>query len=89
MTAQGDMSVPTDTILDHLRALVAADSSDPVATMTPTHGAVTHCVRTLSAAGFEVSIDDLGDRQPGGSCSARPLTSTSFGTPTLTAAWIY
>lgn len=60
MTAQGDISVPTDTILDHLRMLVAADSSDPVATMTPDHGAVTHCVRTLAAAGFEVSIDDLG-----------------------------
>ena len=53
--------IPAEHILDHLRALVAADTSDPVATMSPTHGAVTHCVRTLSAAGFEVSIDDLGD----------------------------
>jgi acetylornithine deacetylase len=61
MTAPGTMSVPTGDILEHLRVLVAADSSDPVTTMSPTHGAVTHCVRTLSAAGFEVSIDDLGD----------------------------
>lgn len=47
-------------ILDHLRVLVAADSSDPVATMSPSHAAVAHCAHALQAAGCTVSMTDLG-----------------------------
>lgn len=60
MRAHADGSISAGAILEHLRVLVAADSSDPVATVTPDHGAVSHCVRTLSALGFDVSVDDLG-----------------------------
>jgi acetylornithine deacetylase/succinyl-diaminopimelate desuccinylase-like protein len=53
-------AVSADAILAHLRVLVAADSSDPVTQISPAHGAVAHCARTLADAGFAVSVDDLG-----------------------------
>jgi len=53
-------TIPTASILDHLRTLVAADSSDPVAQMSPSHPAIVHCVRTLEAAGCAVTLRDLG-----------------------------
>ncbi len=53
-------AIPTASILDHLRTLVAADSSDPVAQMSPSHPAIVHSVRTLERAGFAVTLRDLG-----------------------------
>jgi len=50
-----------DRILNHLRVLVSADSSDPVKMMTPDHLAITHAAESLAAAGCSVSITDLGD----------------------------
>lgn len=50
----------TDVILDHLRTLIAADTSDPPAMITPEHEAVAHCVRVLEGAGCTVVVKDLG-----------------------------
>ncbi len=60
MTELSASPISSDAILGHLRALVAADSSDPASMVSPVHDAVVHCERTLSAAGFGVSIEDLG-----------------------------
>lgn len=52
--------VSLGSILDHLRVLVAADSSNPATQVNPSHRAVTHAAHVLERAGFSVSIDDLG-----------------------------
>lgn len=50
-----------DRVLEHLRALVAADTSDPRRTVSADHAAVTYAASALHAAGCDVSTDDLGD----------------------------
>ncbi|RNC81225.1 MAG: M20/M25/M40 family metallo-hydrolase [Phycisphaera sp.] len=52
--------VPLGSILDHLRVLVAADSSDPATQVNPSHRAVMHVSHVLEEAEFSVSTDDLG-----------------------------
>lgn len=50
-----------DAVLDHLRTLVAADTTNPPRVITRAHPAVAHAQLTLDAAGFTVDIEDLGD----------------------------
>lgn len=80
MTELSASPISSESILGHLRALVAADSSDPAAMVSPTHDAVVHCERTLSSAGFDVSIEDLG----GGSVNM--LAIRGMGAPGATPA---
>ena len=50
-----------DVALDHLRILVAADSSNPPRAITRDHVAVQHASEVLRGAGFIVEVNDLGD----------------------------
>lgn len=59
MTTHKPISI--NTIRQHLRELVAADSSDPVATMNADHPAILYAAHVLECAGCDVSITDLGD----------------------------
>ena len=59
MTAHKPISI--NTIRQHLRELVAADTSDPVATMNADHPAILYAAHVLECAGCDVSITDLGD----------------------------
>ncbi len=54
------MTVPIDTITEHLRHLVAQDTSDPVATITKEHPILAYAARVLEGAGCAVTIEDLG-----------------------------
>lgn len=49
-----------DRVLEHLRTLVAADTSDPAAALTREHPAIAYCVQVLEAFGCEVTAEDLG-----------------------------
>jgi len=49
-----------DRVLEHLRALVGADTSDPRRTVSADHAAVTHAANALRGAGCDVSVEDLG-----------------------------
>ncbi len=49
-----------DRVLEHLRVLVAADTSDPAETLTRTHPAIAYSVQVLEAFGCEVAVEDLG-----------------------------
>lgn len=53
-------AIELDTILAHLDRLVAADSSDPVATMTAAHPAMVYAAGVLREAGCVVECTDLG-----------------------------
>ncbi|MAO23089.1 MAG: acetylornithine deacetylase [Phycisphaerae bacterium] len=48
------------TILNHLRHLVSADSSNPVPTVTPEHPVLTYAAGVLRDAGCTVTLEDLG-----------------------------
>lgn len=54
-------SIQLETILTHLRALVAADTSDPERTMNPSHPAIEYVSGVLAGAGCAIEITDLGD----------------------------
>lgn len=47
-------------VTDHLRTLVAADSTNPPRAITPDHAAVVYCAATLRANGFACQITDHG-----------------------------
>jgi len=47
-------------VLEHLDALIAADTSNPPRAIGEGHAAVAHCRRALDNAGFDVSVRDLG-----------------------------
>jgi len=49
-----------DSVLDHLRVLVAADTTNPPRVITCAHPAVAHVCDVLENSGFRVEIDDLG-----------------------------
>lgn len=48
-------------VLDHLRVLVADDTTNPPRRITPGSAALAHARRVLEGAGFSVEIDDLGE----------------------------
>lgn len=50
-----------DRVLDHLRVLVAADTTNPPRAITPVHPALSYAQGVLAAAGFAVEVEDLGD----------------------------
>lgn len=50
-----------DSVIDHLRALVGADTTNPPRAITPDHAALVYCARTLAGAGFDCHTEDLGD----------------------------
>lgn len=51
----------THRVIEHLRELVAFDTSDPRRTVSADAGAVVYAASALHEAGCDVSIDDLGD----------------------------
>ncbi len=55
------MTVPIESILKHLRILVASDTTNPPRTITPNHPALVHICGTLADAGFTVKANHLGD----------------------------
>jgi acetylornithine deacetylase len=54
------MTIPIDTITEHLRHLVAQDTSDPVTTITKDHPILAYAARVLEDAGCTVIIEDFG-----------------------------
>ncbi|MHC5003990.1 MAG: acetylornithine deacetylase [Planctomycetota bacterium] len=52
-----------DAVLAHLERLVAFDTSNPPRRIDGAGGAVEHARTVLAAAGFGVTVDDLGDGQ--------------------------
>lgn len=48
-------------VIDHLRTLVAADSTNPPRAIPASHPAVAHCADALAESGFDCTLDDLGD----------------------------
>lgn len=53
--------ISINTIRQHLRELVAADSSDPVDSMNADHPAILYAAHVLECANCEISITELGD----------------------------
>ena len=47
-------------VIDHLRRLVACESTNPPRTIGVDHGVLVHARKTLEAAGFSVRAQDLG-----------------------------
>lgn len=50
-----------DRVLDHLRVLVAADTTNPPRAIMPAHPALSYAQSILAASGFAVEIEDLGE----------------------------
>ncbi|MFI4897648.1 MAG: acetylornithine deacetylase [Phycisphaerales bacterium JB059] len=51
----------TERVLEHLRVLVGADTTNPPRRIGPDHPALRHAQERLEASGFRVEVRDLGD----------------------------